>query len=250
LASDISADGKTLLFSETGAAVGANYGVFLRPTDGSPAVRLGDGGGGILSPDGKWVVAVSGSPGKLSLLPTGVGEVRQLTDDKSDHFPNAWTPDGKSIVTTVTEPGHPARSYLLDIASGSTRPITPEGVFGGLLTPDGKFLLAIDANRQRWLYPLAGGEPQKLDLKLAPNERVVHFLGDDHTLLTRTTEIPSHITRLDIATGRREPWKDIDPSDAAGLQTIVTIRFSADAKSYAYSTFRVLSDLYVVSGMR
>jgi eukaryotic-like serine/threonine-protein kinase len=39
----LSADGKTLLFGEVGEAGGATYGIYIRGTDGSPAVRLGDG---------------------------------------------------------------------------------------------------------------------------------------------------------------------------------------------------------------
>ena len=61
---DMTSDGKTILFSETGEAVGANYSIFVRKTDGSPAVRLGDGGFGALSPDGKWVLAIRGLSGK------------------------------------------------------------------------------------------------------------------------------------------------------------------------------------------
>jgi serine/threonine protein kinase len=56
---DMSPDGKTIIFSESGEAAAANYSIFLRKTDGSPAVRLGDGGFGALSPDGQWVVAAS-----------------------------------------------------------------------------------------------------------------------------------------------------------------------------------------------
>jgi Tol biopolymer transport system component len=101
--SDISADGRTIVFSETGEAVGTNYSIFLRKTDGSPAVRLGDGTNGYLSPDGQWVVSIVGSPGKLVLLPTGVGDPRPLTDDKTDHTEVGWLPDSKAIVFTATE---------------------------------------------------------------------------------------------------------------------------------------------------
>ena len=100
LLTDMSADGKTIVFSETGEAEANDYSIFLRKTDGSPAVRLGDGGFGYLSPDGQWVVSLVGSPSKLMLLPTGVGEPRQLTDDKTNHLAVAWLPDGKSIVFT------------------------------------------------------------------------------------------------------------------------------------------------------
>jgi len=61
---DISADGKTLLFDEEGISGGVQYGnvqdltytVYIRNTDGSPAVRWGEGGATALSPDQKWVI--------------------------------------------------------------------------------------------------------------------------------------------------------------------------------------------------
>jgi len=250
LLTDMSADGKTIVFSETGEALGANYSVFLRKTDGSPAVRLGDGGFGFLSPDGRWVVARTGSPAKLMLLPTGVGEPRQLTDDKTDHFGVAWMPDGKAIVYSMAEPGQQPRTYLQDINGGTPRALTPEGTTGGLVTPDGKFLLAIDRKRDRWLYPIAGGEPQKFSVAPNPNERIMGFADGGKSVLLRTVTVPAEITRVDIATGRRELWKEIAPPDPAGVQSIPGIRFSADGKSYAYSIGRLLSDLYVVDGLK
>ena len=248
--SDMSADGKTILFSETGEAVGTNSSIFLRGTDGSPAVRLGDGRGGALSPDGKWVVARVGNPAKLMLLPTGVGEPRQLADDKTDHPGVAWTPDGKSIIYGAAEPGHARRSYLLDLQGGAPRALTREDTLGFLITPDGKYLLAVDAQRHGWLYPIAGGEPQKFNPNVAIDESVVGFLPDGKSLLVRTRNLPVKITRVDIATGRRDPWKEIAPADPAGAESIPNIKFSADGKSYAYSVARVLSDLYVVDGLK
>jgi serine/threonine protein kinase/Tol biopolymer transport system component len=250
LLTDISADGKTIVFSETGEAVGANYSVYLRKTDGSPAVRLGDGGFGFLSPDGKWVAALDRSPAKIMLLPTGVGEPKALTDDRTDHFNLVWLPDSKSVVYSTAEPGHGVRTYVLDIESGSSRPITPEGTAGGLVSPDGKALLAIDQKRQRWFYPIAGGDPQKCNVVVGPNERIFGFFGDAKTLLVRTRLVPTEVTRIDIATGHREPFKEIAPADPSGAQSIPSLRFSADGKAYAYSVGRILSDLYVVDGMK
>jgi serine/threonine protein kinase/Tol biopolymer transport system component len=250
LVNDISADGKTIIFSESGEAVGANYGLFLRKTDGSPAVRLGDGSFGVLSPDGQWVLAADGAPAKVVLLPTGVGEPRQLTDNKLDHFNLAWLPDSKSVIFSTAEPGHAFRTYLLGLQGGSPRPITPEGAAGFRVTPDGKYILAIDAKRERWLYPVAGGEPQKLNITTDPDERIVDFLDDGKSVLVRTRSIPTKVVRVELATGKREPWKEIAPGDPAGVQSIPSMRFSADGKSYAYSTFRVLSDLYVVDGLK
>ena len=75
----LSADGKTLLFTEESGSVGENYAVCLRGTDGSAVVRLGEGAAQDLSPDGKWALAVvPSSPQQLVLYPTGAGEKRRL----------------------------------------------------------------------------------------------------------------------------------------------------------------------------
>jgi Tol biopolymer transport system component len=252
LLSDMSKDGKTIIFSETGEAVGTNYSMFLRKTDGSPAVRLGDGGFGALSPDGKWVVTEDGDPARLMLLPTGVGEPRQLTDNKIHHSNAAWLPDGKSIVYSTAEPGHGRRTFLqsIDGDGGPPKAITPEGTWGSIVSPDGQYLLATDSKRVRWLYPLAGGDPQKINLALTFDEGIMGFFGDGKHVLVRNRAIPAKVTLADLATGTREPFKEIVPADPSGAQSIPSLHFSADGKSYAYSLGRMLSDLYVVDGLK
>ena len=76
---DLSPDGTTLLFDEEGEGGGAGYSVYIRKTDGSAAVRLGEGLAQALSPDGKWALTIVQSPPQLRLLPTGPGEAKDLT---------------------------------------------------------------------------------------------------------------------------------------------------------------------------
>jgi Tol biopolymer transport system component len=251
LLNDLSPDGKTVIFSESGEAVGNNDGVFLRRTDGSPAVRLADGDFGRLSPDGEWVLVETGKPPHLMLVPTGVGEPREI-GDKTPHYFSEWLPDGKSVIYTAAEPGHGRRVYVLaiDPPNSAPRPITPEDIYGSLVSPDGKWVLASDAHHQRWLYPIAGGEPQKLKFDIPPDETIAGFFDNGKSLLLRTRALPLKITRVDMATGKRELFKEIVPADPAGAQSIPSIRFSADGKSYAYSLGRQLSDLYVVDGLK
>ena len=67
---ELSADGKTLLFEEWGEGGGPHGSIYLRRFDESTPVRLGNGLGLSLSPDGKTVLArLYTSPPKLALIP-------------------------------------------------------------------------------------------------------------------------------------------------------------------------------------
>jgi serine/threonine protein kinase len=250
LLTDLSPDGKTIVFSESGEAVGAHYGIYLRKTDDAGAVRLGDGSFAVLSPDGASVLVSDGSPARLLLLPTGVGEPHPLTDNKTEKLTFGWMPDGKSIFYATAEPGHGPRTYLLDVQGGTPRAVTPEGIVGYLATPDGKSLMAYDQHRQRWFYPVAGGEPQKINFALNPEDRVLGFIDQGRSFLVGARGVPLKVSRVDLATGNREPWREIMPADPAGVTSVPVVKFSADGKAYAYSVGRMLSDLFVVDGLR
>jgi hypothetical protein len=66
-----------VLFEEEGEGGGPNCTVFLRDTDGSPPVKIGEGRAEAISPDRKWVVTQSTQDTGLRLVPTGAGEARQ-----------------------------------------------------------------------------------------------------------------------------------------------------------------------------
>jgi serine/threonine protein kinase/Tol biopolymer transport system component len=250
LAADLSADGKTVIFDESGEAVGAKYGSFMRKTDGSPAVRLGDGAFSVMSPDGKWVASLDlGSPSQIELLPIGAGQPRRLTNDALQHIRVAWVPDGSGLVFIAAEPNHPPRSYWMDL-TGKTRALTPEGVAGFAVTADCKYLLTVDGQQRRSLYPLDGGEAKPFLTKLEDNDAILRFEPDGKSILVAQRGVPAKVFRVFLDTGRREQVRQITPPDPAGVQTVSGIHFSADGKSYAYSYFRILSDLWVVDGLK
>ena len=164
---DLSNDGKTVLFDEEGVGGGARYGktqdltysVYVRNTDGSAAVRLGEGSAEALSPDQKWVIAqVPGSPAQFRLLPTKAGEPKYLTTDSINHNGARWLPDGKRLVFSGNEPGHGGRLYVQDVAGGQALPIAPEGVNATAfaISPDGQTVAAIGPDLKGYLYPISG----------------------------------------------------------------------------------------------
>lgn len=251
LTGDVSQDGKNLMFFESGEGVGSNYSVFMRGMDGSSAVRLGSGSFPSLSPDGKWVAAVSlASPQQIELLPTGAGQPLQLTKDSLEHFRVRWVPSGQAVVFAASEPNRAPRAYLMNVADRKSRPITPEGTVGIVVSADNKFLLATDPERKRWLYPLEGGDPKPFSAKLDPRDQVIDWEHDGKSILVLKPGIPAKVLRVYLDSSRTEEVKTLSPSDPAGVITVAGARFSGDRKSYAYNYFRILSDLYVVDGLK
>ncbi|HZQ24817.1 MAG TPA: protein kinase [Terriglobales bacterium] len=258
---EISLDGKTLLFDEEGGggslayskSGGLTYAVYIRKTDGSPAVLLGEGGAVALSPDGKSVIAqTQDSPSQLKLLTTGAGEAKDLTKDNINHAWAHWFPDGERILFAGNEPGKGTRLYLYDAPSGKSQAITPEGVGGTafVISPDSQFVAGIGPDQKSYLYPIAGGEP-KLIAGINPGEQPITFSEDGRSLyIYQPGELPARVDRLELQTGKRTLWKTLMPSDPAGVETIGPILMTPDAKTCVFGYHRMLADLYLVEGLR
>ena len=125
--------------------------MYIRKTDGSPAVLLGEGGAVSLSPDGKWAIAqTQESPSQFKLLPTRAGEPRDLTKDNINHSWAHWFPDGKRILFAADEPGKGVRFYVYDMGSGKSEPISPEGVNGTsfAISPDSQQIAGIGPDKK------------------------------------------------------------------------------------------------------
>jgi hypothetical protein len=235
-----------------GEASGTGYAVYLRKTDGSQAVRLGDGFPMQFSPDGKWILTTSppSSPiPQLFLLPTGAGQPVSLTHDSLSHYCATLLPDGKTFLFEGKEPGHARRNWAQSVAGGEPVPITPEGTVGQHVSPDGKLIVAVDSERKFWLYPIGGGQPSALP-GIEPGEDPIRWSGDGKYLFVVSEEIPASVYRVEILTGRRQLLYKLAPKDTAGLWNIGPVLTTPDGKSYVYSEYKILSDLYLANGLR
>ena len=249
--SDISPDGKWFVFSEQAAGGGGGYSVYIRKTDGSPAIRLGEGRSWGLSPDGRWVLSSPlRKPAQLVALPIGVGEPKQLTSDSVDHEFGYWFPDGHRIAFIGSEPGRGVRTYVQDLAGGPPRAVTPEGVYAFLISPDGQLLLCGDSANSFSIYPVESGSPRPLSATFS-RDVPVSWSNDGKSVYVLTRrEVPAHLYRIDLATQRRERVRDFAPSDPSGMVTGVSSAIlAAHANAYVYGYPRLLSDLYIVDGL-
>lgn len=249
----LASDGKTLLFREEGEAGGPSYAVYLRKTDGSPAVRLGDGQSLALSPDGKWALSSRGdNQTDLFLLPTGPGEPKPLQGHGIIHSAACWFPDGTRILFAGTESNHGARLYVQDIATNKIEAISPEGTnaLSFALSPDGGQVAAVGPDEKGYFFPVGSGEPKPIP-GLQAGEAPVGWTTDGRSLYVyRGGELPAKVYLLEIASGRRTLWKQLMPPDPAGVEYVGPVLPTPDGKAYAYGYRRLLSDLYLVEGLK
>jgi serine/threonine protein kinase len=253
---DLSGDGTRLLFDEPGGGGGPTGSIYLRRMDGSPPVRLGDGLSMALSPDAGWTLSNLGGPNdrQFVLLPTGVGEAKRLPAWSGRFLWADWLPNGKEILFDAVEPGRGARLYLQDVATGRIRPISGEGVtllfYSHLVTPDSRFVAARGPDQRIHLYPLGAGDVREI-AGLAPEEEPIRWSADGRLLYVyRPGELPARIARLEVETGRKEPFKELLPSDPAGVVSIRPPLLTPDGSVCVYSYSRFLSELFLVEGLR
>ena len=251
--SELSPDGKELLFTEEGEGGGPNYSVYLRKIGETSAVRLGDGQAISVSPDGKWVITSPPSaPAQLVLLPTGPGEAKPLTRDSINHTRAKWLPDGRRFLFSGKEPGHAARIYRQDSSDGKPVPISPEGIdpLVLVLSPDGQQVVGVGPDEKAYFYPVAGGEPRAVP-GIEVGEQPIQWSDDAKAIyFYRPGDLPAKVYRLYLSTGLKTVWKDLMPSDSAGVSRIGPILLTPDGKSCLYGYHRILSDLYLVEGLK
>jgi Tol biopolymer transport system component len=256
---DLSADGTQVSFDDWGSAAGAAGLAYLRKTDGSSAIKLGQWGEPVLSPDGTRILAFdSATLGtvRFALLPTGVGELQRLTAGADQQASSmGWMPDGKAIYFAGDD-GKGWRMYIEDVTGGTARSVTPSisvkrnHYESHIVSPDGKLMFARDVNGQGLLYPIAGGDwraipgwlPEDIWIAWSADGRSAYVYHDDKT--------SAPVYRLDLAAGKRELVTTLAPVDPAGVTSVLNVRMTADGKTYAYSFLREMSDLFLVEGVR
>jgi eukaryotic-like serine/threonine-protein kinase len=249
---DLSADGKTLLFTESGQGGGENYSTYLRTTDGGPAMRLGTGSGYALSPDKKWVLGNRLEAPESTLMPTGPGESRKLTHGGVTLVRARWLPDGKRFVFIGNEKDRGLRLWVQSIDSDKPTPISPEGIRAAqwVISPDGKQVGAAQSDRKGYLFPVDGGEPRPIP-QFPEGYIPVGWSEDGKSLfIYNPGDLPAKVDRLNLTTGQRQPWRTLAPADAAGVTDIGPILITPNGNSYVYEYGRTLSDLYVVEGIK
>ena len=248
----VSNDGQWAVLEEDGEGGGPEYSIFVRKTDGSPAIRLGSGMGLDISPDGKWIASSSvQQPAPTVLLPTGAGQPVTLADGKMFHSQDMhFLPDGKGVIMVAAEPGKAPRTYVQMLDGTAPKTVGPEHFHGSLVSPDGKSVLG-RADRATWIVPMSGGGPGQALPGVKPDEFAAGWVADGHSIyVVDGNSMPAKIYVMDIKTGERKLHNEFAPADPSGVPGVGGGIITPDGKFYLYDVPRTLSYLYVVEGLK
>jgi Tol biopolymer transport system component len=191
----------------------------------------------------------------LFLLPTKAGEAKALPHGALGQINNAraaWFPDGKRFLLSGNEPGQGGRLYVQDLEGGKPQPVSPEGTdsLTFSLSPDGRTVAAVGPDGKGYFYPIPAGEPHPIK-GLNDGEVPAGWTSDSNSIyVDRPSDLPAKVYRLNVETGQRTLWKQLMPPDPAGVEYVGPILPTPDGKSYVYGYRRMLSDLYVVDGLK
>jgi WD40 repeat protein len=137
------------------------------------------------------------------------------------------------------------------VGAGEARAITDEAVQATLISPDGKLLAAIGAEGDYQLRPVDGGEPRPIRGAL-PGDELIQWSSDGRFLFMRgLSDSVIEFFRVDLSTGRREPWKKIEAADPVGLIGFqpASVHMTPDGRSFIYTYWKVLTELYLVDSL-
>jgi len=251
----ISDDGRLIATGVFGPAGGPRGSIYLRKTDGSPAVRLGDGSAYTLSPDGTWVSAFvpddAGSR-RFVLLPTGPGEeIVANVPGVEQPAVLGWL-DGQQRYLVLGLGQH--QCFVWDRTRGSAQPVTPPGVsgaYGVFLSPDRKKLVTYGPGNGWFVYPLDGGAAQPVQ-GIQDDEAPLGWRADNNSLYVRVRQVTTPTVKVgivEISTGKRSLWKELRltrPLDSPGD---LHLHVTPDGRAYAYNYAVLQSELYVAQSL-
>ena len=249
---DLSSDGRRVLFTQHPEGAGEGGQTYIRQTDGTPGVRLGDGLALALSPDGKWALSQLTSPERLVLLPTGAGTPKTLKGAALTYLERgSWFPDSRRVVFMAQANNSPPRAYVQDTEDGDPLPIGPPGVFFPIVAPDGRTVAAFTQGGPV-LFTIGASDARPCPGLDAEDVPIAWSLDGRALFFARRGALTLEIHRLELSSSRQKLVWSLANQDPAGVRTQVPgwVRLTPDGKYYAFSFERVLSDLYLVEGLK
>jgi hypothetical protein len=134
------------------------------------------------------------------------------------------------------------------LETGKLTPVTPEGITGGLVSPDGLSIVANNGLTPA-LYSIGEGSARPIP-GLEPGFIPVEWSEDTSTIYGfRPGQVPTKVYKVNLVTGEKTFIQDLQPKTSVGIVCIAPVVVSRDASRFAYSYYQVFSVLHVISGL-
>ena len=245
----LTADHQWMLMVDAGQRSGPTYGVVLRKTDGTQAVRLGAGNAQALSPDGVWAAAIIASPPELVLYPTGAGDpIRLSAAGRFERLNSAeWFPDSRALLVCGAEPSSVPRCYRQEVGGAAPTPVSAEGEMA-TLAPDGRTLLVTRPDGTAHVRTIDDQEARPMPA-LQPGDRVIGWSRDSSRVFVQHGyEAPAAVEQIVLASGARTTVATLASGEFGSLTSVIVAAWSDDGSAYAYNYTTFPSILFVVRG--
>ena len=249
MVSDISSDGKNLLFTDAGATEKAQ-GIWMRSPDGGEAVRLGSGGFPRFSPDGRSMIALTpmpSGPEQLVLLSTETGTTRELTT--SDATVSTPTFAGPKTLLFVRSHGGTSEVWRMDTDGSNARSLGADGCALPVADPAAVSFVCRGGNDPGALYifPMERGPGREL-LDLGPNAALLYMRWNAQGNRIYAVTEDRLLISIDPSSGAVGSRKPLDLGEEYANDTLLAVALDADASLQAYSLDRFSSGLYIATG--
>jgi DNA-binding winged helix-turn-helix (wHTH) protein/Tol biopolymer transport system component len=249
-AEGMSADGRVVLFDETGEGGGPHHAVYIHRANAPSAIRVGEGFGMAVSPDGNWAVLKSDrDQSTLNLVPLTPAQPRTISCHDLRYDSVRFFPGGKQLLIAGSLAGARGRLFVQGLDGSPPKPIDTHAFFmRPAISPDGRQIAGVDAERRLMIINVATGQTKVIAASFP--HILLRWSQSGKTLLAQSDAVPAMLYRVDAETGKCKPWKEIAPLDLANVSRMWPSYLSQDEHTIVYSYARILSELFVVDGWR
>ena len=242
----LSRDGSEMLFTDLSEESGNDYSVYVRKSDGSPAIRLTGGGYATdISPDGKWaMVILPDDPAqRVQIVPVGPGQGRVLHWDGIQPRWSEWFPDGRRILMLASQSGQAEALYLTDVDGSTPKRLSPGSAPWGAVAPDEQSFISVQKGAVV-VRSISDGSSKPIP-GIQAEELPIGWADTKHVFVQATIATGVRIYKVNIESGQRELWQTITPKDATGLRPMKTpTAITPDGQWMAFGCRTQLGQLY------
>ncbi len=244
---DLTDGGRQALIGEFGEGAGPESATYLRGTDGAPALRLGSGIGRCLSPDGAWA-GITGAAGELMMVPTAAGQPRALPrGDIGSYLDCQWASRAPRLAVLGRAQDGERRAYVQDSGGGPPRVVPVKDPRTIAISPDGREMAAVQGDGTAAIYTIDGGPPRALG-GVQAHDTILRWCADG--FLYVSGEDRKAVFRIDPRSGARVVWRETPKLGIPGQVDWEKFVVSPDGSAYGHTFMTVVSELYLVEGLR